>query len=269
MNRFFEKLPKESKSAIQLPEGICEVLGYAVTHLKGSNRRIFMAKTVCSMGEGGQRIAETVLGWNRGTIRKGMHELKSGINCIDNYSSRGRDPIEKNKLKNLRNDIKEIVKPSTQADPTFRTTKIYTPLTAKTVRERLIEDKKYSENDLPTIRTIQNKLNDLKFHPQNVIKCKPLKKIAETDAIFEKVFAINKKTDEDKHSIRLSIDAKAKVNVGPFSRGGKSRQGEKASDHAFKPETILTHVGISLPYYDKSYFYFTESKVTAGLMKVI
>jgi hypothetical protein len=114
-----------------------------------------MAETVCSIGQGGQRIAETVLGWNRGTIRKGMHELESGIYGIDNYSSRGRDPIEKKKLKNLRNDITEIVKPSSQADPTFRTTKIYTPLTAKEVRERLIEDKKYSEKDLPTIRTIQ------------------------------------------------------------------------------------------------------------------
>jgi hypothetical protein len=225
-----------------------------------------MAETVCSIGQGGQRIAETVLGWNRGTIRKGMHELESGIYCIDNYSSRGRDPIEKKKLKNLRNDITEIVKPSSQADPTFRTTKIYTPLTAKEVRERLVEDKKYSEKDLPTIRTIQNKLNDLKFNPQNVIKCKPVKKIPETDAIFEKVFAINKKTDKDNHSIRLSIDAKAKVNVGPFSRGGKSRQGEKASDHDFKPDTMLTPFGIYLPCYDKTFFYFTESKVTADFM---
>ena len=81
MNRFLAKLPKENKTAIQLPKGMCDALGYAATYLKGSNRRIFMAETVCSIGEGGQRIAETVLGWNRGTIRKGMHELKSGINC--------------------------------------------------------------------------------------------------------------------------------------------------------------------------------------------
>ncbi len=244
---------------------MCDTLKYAAVHLKGTNRRMFMAEAVSSIGKGGQRTAETILGWNRGAIRKGMHELRSGIHCVDNYSGRGRKPIE-HSLPDLKKDIQEIVKPSSQADPTFRTTKIYTPLTAKTVRKLLIEDKKYSEPDLPTIRTIRNKLNDLKFHPQNVIKCKPVKKIPETDAIFRQVFDINKATDNDVRAIRLSLDAKAKVNVGPFSRGGKSRQGEKASDHDFAPEKVLTPFGIFLPYYDESFLYFTESKVTADFM---
>ena len=221
MNRVLNKLPQKSRSAIQLPDGMRDALRYAAVHLKDTNRRMFMAETVCSIGKGGQRTAETILGWNRGTIRKGMHELRSGIRCIDNYSGRGRKPTEHH-LTDLKKDIQEIVKPSSQADPTFRTTKIYTPLTAKTVRIRLIEDKKYSEQDLPTIRTIRSKLNDLRFHPQNVIKCKPVKKIPETDAIFRQVFDINKATDNDVCAIRLSLDTKAKVNVGPFSRKGKS-----------------------------------------------
>src|SRR5258707_10151143 len=35
-------------------------------------RRMFMARTVQALGESGQRLAERKLGWNRGTIRKGM-----------------------------------------------------------------------------------------------------------------------------------------------------------------------------------------------------
>ena len=67
-----------------------------------------MAEIVCSIGEGGQRIAEKILGWNRGTIRKGMHELQSNIHCVDNFSGRGRKPAEHD-LTDLFKDIQEIV----------------------------------------------------------------------------------------------------------------------------------------------------------------
>jgi len=133
---------------------------YAATCLHGTDRRIFMAKTVQALGDGGQRGAETLLGWNRGTIRKGMHELQSGICCIDNFSGRGRRPIEYN-LPELSKDIEEVVKPTSQTDPTFRTTKIYTPLTAKMMRNRLIEEKGYTNQELPVARTIGYKMNQL------------------------------------------------------------------------------------------------------------
>lgn len=49
------------------------------TQLKGAAKRKFIASTVQGLGLGGQRLAESELGWNRGTIRKGMKELTSGI----------------------------------------------------------------------------------------------------------------------------------------------------------------------------------------------
>ena len=66
--------------------------------------------------------------------------------------------------------------------------------------------------------------------------------------------------------IRISIDTKANVKVGPFSRGGYSRQKVKACDHDYKPDTILKPFGIFLPAYDESYIYFTESNATADFM---
>jgi hypothetical protein len=62
--------------------------------LRGAERRLFMARTVRSLGVGGQRIAERELGWSRVTVRKGMHELESGIRCTDAYALRGRKPCE-------------------------------------------------------------------------------------------------------------------------------------------------------------------------------
>jgi len=53
--------------------------------LTGAARRLFMAKVVKQLGSGGQSPAEPELSWNRGTLRKGLHELESGVTCIDNY----------------------------------------------------------------------------------------------------------------------------------------------------------------------------------------
>jgi hypothetical protein len=92
------------------------------------------------------------------------------------------------------------------------------------------------------------------------------KKIAETDEIFSHVHAANKIADEDQGVIRLSMDTKANVNIGPFSRGGYSRQCVKACDHDFHPDIVLKPFGIYLPALNENYFYFTDSNVTADFM---
>ena len=143
--------------------------------LKGCERRKFMANVVQLMGKGGQLRAERELGWDRKTIRKGTRELTSGFDCVDNYSGRGRHSIEQT-LPNLLDDIKQIVNPISQCDPTFRTTDLYSPLTAKQVRQCLIETPKYTDDQLPTVRTINTKLNQLGFRLKKVAKCKPQKK---------------------------------------------------------------------------------------------
>ncbi len=143
--------------------------------LKGSQRREFMAKVVSLSGRGGQSRAERELGWDRKTIGKGIKELKTGICCIDNFAGRGRNRAEHH-LPNLLEDIKQIVEPVSQCDPTFRSTQLYSPLTAAEVHRRLIEDKNYTQDELPTVRTINNKLNELGLRLKKVDKCKPKKK---------------------------------------------------------------------------------------------
>jgi len=252
-------------NVLQLTEEVKELVRHSVANLKSSTRRVFMAKTVCALGSGGQRKAERELGWNRCTIRKGQGELEAGVVFSDNFAGRGRKKAEEH-LPSLLEDIKAIVKPTSQADPTFRTTQLYTPLTAKEVRRRLIEEKGYTHEELPTERTINTKLNELDYRPQKVAKTKPVKKIPQTDAIFEQVHKINQETDEEEGVLRLSIDAKATVKIGLFSRGGKNRQGLAGLDHDFTPETILTPFGIFLPAYDEVFLYFTQSKVTADFI---
>lgn len=249
---------------LQLDEITIEILKDTEKILEGYDSRIFKAKVVQALGPGGQRKAERELEWNRKTIRKGLYELENDV-CINRLSETGRKSSEYH-LPNLPEDITATVKPSSQADPTFRTTQLYSPLTADEVRRRLIEDMGYNDEELPCVRTIRTKLNDMNCKPQKVEKTGPAKKIPQTDAIFDQVHSISKDADETEGVVRASIDAKAAINIGPFSRGGYNRSGIQASDHDFAPETVLRLFGVFLPAHDESFLYFTESSVTPDFM---
>jgi transposase len=94
----------------------------------------------------------------------------------------------------------------------------------------------------------------------------PPKRVPQTDAIFERLKEVNPEADRARDTLRVSIDAKATVNVGPFSRRGRSRTGTKAADHDFKPEATLTPFGIFLPQYDDLWLHIARSKVTSDFI---
>jgi hypothetical protein len=66
--------------------------------------------------------------------------------------------------------------------------------------------------------------------------------------------------------LRLSLDAKATVKVGPFARAGKSRVPTAAADHDFQPDALLTPVGILLPTLSELFMYGITSKVTSDCL---
>jgi transposase len=76
------------------------------------------------------------------------------------------------------------------------------------------------------------------------------------------VNAINQAADTANDVLRISMDAKATVKVGPFARGGKTRVQVAALDHDFQPAATLTPVGIFLPALDELFVYGITSAVT-------
>lgn len=78
--------------------------------------------------------------------------------------------------------------------------------------------------------------------------------------------AINAAADADPEVLRVSLDAKATVKVGPFSRGGQSRVPVQAADHDFQPAATLTPVGLFLPESDELFLYHVTSKVTSDAL---
>jgi hypothetical protein len=146
----------------------------ATKALKGPKRRLFMAKTVEAMGRGGQVWAEAHLRWNRETIRKGMHELRTGMTCVDAFHCRRRKPAEEH-LPRLLEDIRAVADGYSQADPKFQTDRLFTRISAKEVRRQLIAVKGYTDAELPTQQTLNRKLNLLGYRLTRVAKCRPQK----------------------------------------------------------------------------------------------
>ena len=160
---------------MELTDDLKIFLGETARTLTGSARRVFMARAVRDLGAGGQRLAERELGWSRVLVRKGRHELDSGIVCVDGFALRARKRAEEH-VPRLLTDSRAIVDSQSQADPQFRTRRLYTRLTAGEVRRQLIGQKGYTDAELPCARTIATKLNRLGYTLTKVAKSQPPKK---------------------------------------------------------------------------------------------
>jgi len=158
-----------------LSESMREALKSGADKLYGHARRIFMAQIVRGLGRGGQRQAQSALGWNRSTIRKGEHELRSGVECVDGRCAAGAKSIDA-RLPNLRQDISDLVESQCQADPRFDSERVYCRLSAAHVAELLVEKKGYADLELPSNETIRNLLNAGGYTLRKVQKTKPKKR---------------------------------------------------------------------------------------------
>jgi transposase len=90
--------------------------------------------------------------------------------------------------------------------------------------------------------------------------------LPQTDAIFAQLKEQNSQADASEETLRLSLDAKASVKIGLFSRGGRTWAKVAASDHDFKADAKLTPFGILLPRYGELSLYFAQSSLTSDFI---
>jgi hypothetical protein len=121
-----------------------------------------MAQVSQDYFNGSPRKAETELGWSRQAVATGLKELETGIICVDNYQARGRKKTEE-KLPSLTEDIENLLANQSSTEPKFRSTFRYTRISARAVREALIEEKGYQDEELPSRQTIGDILNRLGY----------------------------------------------------------------------------------------------------------
>jgi hypothetical protein len=193
--------------------------------LTGYQRRLFQAEVAIELCGGSARHAERRFGWGRDTVEKGLNEMQHGVRCLENFAARGRQRSEE-KDPQLAADIRAIVEPHTHADPELKSPRRYTNLSAAEVRHALIA-KGYSEEQLPSERTMRDILNRMNYRLKRIQKGKPLKKTKETEAIFANVKEVQRQVRNDPETLEISVDTKAKVALGDYVRGGKNPDGRR------------------------------------------
>jgi hypothetical protein len=151
-----------------------ELVSRLVELIPWPERRKAMGDVTVSLLESKQRVAEDVFGWNRATVELGINEFRSGLSCVNELSARQKPKTEE-KYPGILSDIQEIIDPQSQAEPRLRTTLLYTNITAQAVFNALRE-KGWSDDELPTVRTISNILYRHNYRLRTVVKTKVQKK---------------------------------------------------------------------------------------------
>ena len=167
-------------------------LRLAASKMSGPKRRAFEAEMTLKYCEGNPLLAEIIFGWGRHTVEVGLAERRTGITCLGAQAAFSGRKRWEDVQREAAEDLRRLAEAHAQQDPTFRTTLAYTRLTAKAALAAL-RAQGYREDQLPSPSTMAEVLNRMGFRLRKVVKAKPQKKIAETDAIFAN---IEKKTKQ-------------------------------------------------------------------------
>ena len=178
-----------------------------------------MANVAAELLGGSAWRAESQFGWNRHTVELGLRERTSGIVCMDNFQARGNKKSEA-KRPALERDIRALADPHSQAEPQFKSTLSYTRLSAASVRRALIQEKgwRFGGPAGPAHHELDPQPSGLP--PAERGQNQARKKTAHTEAIFANVRSVNAAADADPACLRVSVDTKASVALGDYSRGG-------------------------------------------------
>lgn len=117
-----------------------ELLRLAASRLKGAFRRTFLAEVCVNLCDSSPRKTEERFGWSRDTVTKGMaeRELDAKQLAATRSNNRGKKRSE-DANPQLAIDIRLIVEPHTQSDPELKTERAYTNLSAREVRQALLD----------------------------------------------------------------------------------------------------------------------------------
>ena len=194
-----------------------DVIQQFCRRLRGADRRAFQAEVAVEVCGGSPRRAEAMFGWCRKSVPKGLIELEYHLELQPHFARRGRRACEV-QSPTLASVVTEVLDAQSQADPKFQTNVLFTRATGRFLRTLWESHPDLADTKPPSVRTCQRLMNRLGFRLRFVQKAKPLKKIPETDAIFAHLKQLHDTIEPDPTVLRISVDTKAKVAVGPYCR---------------------------------------------------
>ena len=242
-----------------------EDIRLAASKMHGAERRSFQAEMALKYCEGKVRLTETIFGWGRETVTVGLAEKRTGLICYGAQSALSGNQRWEDRHPDIAKALRQLAESQGQQDPTFRTALSYTRLTAAEALKQLLAQG-FNEDQLPSVSAMAEILNRMGYRLRKVVKAKPQKKIPETDAIFDNIQQKDELASESDSVKRISMDCKATVNIGDYSRGGQTRGDHQACDHDLGCQEKYTPCGIVDEDTGQLYINFGSSYKTSDFM---
>jgi hypothetical protein len=177
-------------------------LRLAAAQMSGATRRAFQAEMTEQYCAGNPRHAERMFGWGRETVEVGLAERRTGVTCMGAQSAFSGRKRWEDRHPQAAAALRSLAEAHAQQDPTFRTALAYTRLTAKAAVAAL-RAQGVPKKHVPAPSTMATILNRLGFRLRKVLKAKPQKKIAQTEAIFEN---LKKRRASDRRRDRQTLE---------------------------------------------------------------
>ena len=191
--------------------------------LTGYQRRLFLAEVATELCGGRAVPAKPIdaLAWGRDTVENGLHELHHGVRRLENFAVRGRRCSEQKDPRTAA-DIRAIVEPHTHADSATQVgAAVHQPVGGRGAR--WLDQQGLFQGGVAQPAHHAGHPQSDELPPRAPSEGKPLKKTDATDAIFAHVKGVQKQVRNDPETLEISMDTKAKVALGEYVRGGKTR----------------------------------------------
>jgi len=255
-------MPKQATVSLSAEQ--IEDIRLAASKMHGAERRAFVAEMTLKYCSGRARQAEELFGWGREMVETGLGEKRTEILCLSAKASFTGNRRWEEKFPEAAADLRRIAEEHSQQDPTFDSTIAFTRLTAAEACRQL-RALGYEKEIVPSARAMARILNRLGYRLRRVVKAKPLKKIAQTDAIFANVKE-KSEANQEVGAKRISVDCKATVKLGDLSRGGMTRGDNRACDHDMNYVGKHTPCGILDEDTGELYIHFGSSAKTSDFI---
>lgn len=222
---------------------------------------------VLDVGNRSIKAIAKATGCSRKYVKRCYLIVQNSLPIVTNRYKCGRKKLIV-RFPKLKQNIKKIIENHCLTDPRFKTEKQYVRLSIAEIKKQLIEIGNYEEKSFSN-SYLNNLVNEMGYNLKKVQKTKPLKKIEETDLIFENVHKKKEEAMQEENTVLISLDTKDKVLLGPFSRNGKNRMQIKACDHNLTNNCLIPFgildIKTDIPYF----FNFKEKPTSLDLIECI
>jgi len=200
---------------------------------KGTDRDLAIGSFIVDLGKRSIRAICNVLGISFRKAKQCVNLFLYGKQI--SFEFRGRKKIT-DKYPNLIIDIEKIIENYKNADSHFKTDTLFIYLNPRTIINELVTKYNYPIK-FACYNTIHNIIESMGYKLHRIPKDLVIKKIPETDKIFENVNdELENISTSDDSVLGISIDLKATKNVGCFSDNGKTwLDNVKGLDHDTTP----------------------------------